>query len=94
MVALVLSFVLQLNSVLGVVDEFFGLAPEVKSLYAKKKGISPNGWDALEREWYSMIRVGFISYCAHMRDRCKNGGYSIITTCHPKLKRYYFQVLV
>ena len=31
-------------------DQFFNLSPEVKAKYAKTDIISPNGWDALERE--------------------------------------------
>ena len=43
-------FTLQIDSVFKTYDKFFELSPAVKQKYAKIEGISPNGWDALERE--------------------------------------------
>jgi len=42
--------VLQVDSVFETYDQFFNLSPELKAMYAKTDIISPNGWDALERE--------------------------------------------
>ena len=53
---------LQLDNVLQAVDMFFNLDPKVKSKYAKKKGTSPNGWDALERERFEILCIFYINY--------------------------------
>ena len=47
---------------LQAVDMFFNLDPKVKSKYAKKKGTSPNGWDALERERFEILCIFYINY--------------------------------
>jgi len=46
------------DSVFETYDQFFNLSPELKAMYAKTDIISPNGWDALERESTNPKRPG------------------------------------